>query len=211
MFLRSALLTLGLCWPARSQTTQPTPASDVAVMIASTGDMSHPDGEGRLIGFRPTKVAVDRPRSEVEIARRSDAAGLPSGDAGVRLAVQLAQRCAAPVFGIGSVGDDPEMALIDGHVARMATLSRAGRTPRPVDDDFGGFYRSMLREGARKVVSGAWSENDAMTAWYCHNFEACGNVLRLASAGDRIVVFYDNHRAFLLRRCLIDTPGFRLV
>jgi hypothetical protein len=39
----------------------------------------------------------------------------------------------------------------------------------------------------------------------------CANLVQLARPGDRIVVFYGSGHAFLLRQCVAETPGFRLV
>ncbi len=39
----------------------------------------------------------------------------------------------------------------------------------------------------------------------------CANLLQLSTPGDRIVVFYGSGHAFLLRQCVAETPGFRLV
>ena len=51
----------------------------------------------------------------------------------------------------------------------------------------------------------------SLTAWYRRNFLICANLLQLSRPGDRIVVFYGAGHAFLLRQCVQETPGFKLV
>jgi hypothetical protein len=50
-----------------------------------------------------------------------------------------------------------------------------------------------------------------MTAWYRRNFLICANLMQLSQPGDRIVVFYGDGHALLLRQCVSETPGMALV
>jgi hypothetical protein len=69
------------------------------------------------------------------------------------------------------------------------------------------FYRTTLRVGAGATQPGA----DLLTAWYKRNFYICANLIQHAHAGDRVVVFYGSGHALLLRQCVSETPGFKLV
>jgi len=69
------------------------------------------------------------------------------------------------------------------------------------------FYRTALHVGGGTQQPGA----DLLTAWYRRNFLICANIIQLAKPGDRIVVFYGSGHAFLLRQCVVETPGFELV
>jgi Family of unknown function (DUF5694) len=69
------------------------------------------------------------------------------------------------------------------------------------------FYRATLRIGAGKDQPGA----NLLTAWYHRNFLICANLVQLAAPGDRIVVIYGSGHAFLLRQCVRETPGLKLI
>lgn len=70
-----------------------------------------------------------------------------------------------------------------------------------------GFYRQMLSLGAGSQQPGV----DLLTAWYRRNFLICANLIQNSHPGDRIVVFFGAGHAFLLRQCVAETPGFKLV
>jgi Family of unknown function (DUF5694) len=70
-----------------------------------------------------------------------------------------------------------------------------------------GFYRKTLRIGAGTQQPGV----DLLTAWYHRNFAICANLIQNTHPGDRVVVFYGSGHAFLLRQCVEETPGFKLV
>lgn len=69
------------------------------------------------------------------------------------------------------------------------------------------FYRELLRVGADREQPGV----DLLAAWYRRNFAICANLLQQAKPGDRVVVFYGAGHSFLLRQCVEETPGLRLV
>jgi hypothetical protein len=69
------------------------------------------------------------------------------------------------------------------------------------------FYRRILRIGAGADQPGVELAAD----WYKRNFLICANLLQLAKPGDRIVVFFGSGHSYLLRQCVEETPGFRLV
>jgi hypothetical protein len=68
-------------------------------------------------------------------------------------------------------------------------------------------YRKMLRIGGGGEQPGA----EFLTAWYRRNFLICGNLIQSSRPGDRVVVIYGSGHAFLLRQCVIETPGLELV
>jgi len=73
--------------------------------------------------------------------------------------------------------------------------------------DGNAFYSALLEYGAGNDQPGA----ALLTAWESRNNQICARLVQLAAADDRIVVLYGSGHSFLLRRCVQDTPGFKLV
>jgi hypothetical protein len=69
------------------------------------------------------------------------------------------------------------------------------------------FYRRLLRIGSGSDQPAA--ELDA--EWYRRNFLICAHLIQIAQPGDRIVVFFGSGHSYLLRQCVTEMPGFRLV
>jgi hypothetical protein len=69
------------------------------------------------------------------------------------------------------------------------------------------FYRTTLWIGGGKDQPGA----DLLTQWYRRNFLICANLVQRAKRGDHVVVFYGSGHSFLLRQCVNEMPGYRLV
>lgn len=69
------------------------------------------------------------------------------------------------------------------------------------------FYRTTLLIGGGSEQPGA----DLLTQWYRRNFLICANLVQRAKPGDRVVVFYGAGHTFLLRQCVSEMPGYRLV
>jgi len=69
------------------------------------------------------------------------------------------------------------------------------------------FYSTLLEFGAGNEQPGA----ALLTAWESRNNQICARLVQLASPDDRIVVLYGSGHAFLLRRCVQDMPGYKLV
>ncbi|HET7064185.1 MAG TPA: DUF5694 domain-containing protein [Rudaea sp.] len=69
------------------------------------------------------------------------------------------------------------------------------------------FYSTLLLYGAGNDQPGA----ALLTAWEGRNNQICARLMQLAQPDDRIVVLYGSGHAFLLRRCVQDMPGFKLV
>lgn len=69
------------------------------------------------------------------------------------------------------------------------------------------FYRGLTRYGAGDEQPGA----ALLIAWQTRNTQICARLVQAAKPGDRIVVLYGSGHAFLLRQCVSETPGFRLI
>ena len=69
------------------------------------------------------------------------------------------------------------------------------------------FYRSMLRFGAGVEQPGA----ALLDAWQARNNAICARLIQLAKPADRIVVVYGAGHAYLLRQCVREMPGFKLI
>jgi hypothetical protein len=65
----------------------------------------------------------------------------------------------------------------------------------------------MLKVGGGTAQPGA----DLLTAWYKRNFYICANIVQFAKPGDRIVAFFGSGHEFLLRQCVSEMPGYKLV
>ena len=190
-----------------------------------------------LARFRPTKVAVEWPKEIVDERYPKYLAGTlpPSHNEVVQLGFRLAKMAGSKgVYGIDVDGDFPydkvkayadahgQTGLLDalsaGIDARVAAAERRLadngvsaalrhlNEPASVQADQA-FYRTMLRIGAGADQPGA----ELDTAWYHRNFLICANLLQLAQPGDRIVVFYGSGHGTLLRQCVSETPGLKLV
>jgi hypothetical protein len=186
--------------------------------------------------FEPTMVDAewDEPYTAQKYADYLKGTLAPSRNEVVQLGFRLAKQMNIPVHGIDVEGEFPfeavqtyakahgEDAILknsDDDIVRMidttnkilasGTISQTlrylndpGRNAR--DNDF---YRTTLLIGGGKDQPGA----DLMTAWYKRNFYICANLVQLAKPGDRVVVFYGSGHAFLLRQCVGEMPGYRLV
>lgn len=190
-----------------------------------------------LARFRPSVVDVEWPR---DLADKRYAEYLankipPSHNEVVQLGFRLARAMhLSRVNGIDVDGDFPydpvegyakahgkmpllkaaddeiaaEVSRIDAVLAH-GTIGSALRTIN--DPAFAGhdndFYRTTLKIGGGDDQPGA----DLLTAWYKRNFYICARLLQAALPGDRVVVLYGSGHLFLLRQCVSETPGFRLV
>jgi hypothetical protein len=189
-----------------------------------------------LARFKPTLVAAEWDAQTVaeRYPEYLDGSLPPSHNEVVQLGFRLAKQTGASMHGIDVDGEFPyepvqdyakahgETALLDaanGQTQTMVdTLTRLVNTKgvsptlrylndpaRLIGDN--AFYRTMLKVGGGKDQPGA----DLLTAWYKRNFLICANLIQLAKPGDRMVVFYGAGHAFLLRQCVRETPGFKLI
>lgn len=190
-----------------------------------------------LARFHPTKVAVewDAPLVAERYPKYLEGTLPPSRNEVVQLGFRLAKTAHAQgVWGIDADGDflyeqlvayakaHGQMGLLDEEDAKTVadvnednkilahgTIDAALRYMNRPDVILGAhqFYRRILKIGSGADQPGA--ELDA--AWYKRNFLICAHLIQLAKPGDRIVVFFGAGHAYLLRQCVTETPGFRLV
>ena len=190
-----------------------------------------------LSRFRPTRVAVEWPAALVTERYGAFRAGTlaPSRNEVVQLGFRLAQaNRLMTVDGIDVDGDFPYDA-VDAYAkqhGQSKILEAAGAEVQAFVDEMGkrlgsgsvgsvlrflndparlasdnAFYRAMLRIGGVDAQPGA----DLLTAWYRRNFLICARLIQSMQPGDHVVVFYGSGHAFLLRQCVTETPGLRLV
>ena len=189
-----------------------------------------------LARFKPTKVGVEWPADLVAERYKQYLAGTlaPSRNEVVQLGFRLAKTTGAEVYSLDADGDFPyqrlknfaetrgfsklldEMnAAIQREVdeeARLLAQKGVSADLRFLNDPVrlskdNAFYRNMLRIGLGDDQPGA----DLTASWYHRNFLICANLLQLAKPGDRIAIFFGSGHAFLLRQCVTETPGFRLI
>jgi hypothetical protein len=189
-----------------------------------------------LARFKPTLVAAEWDAETVaeRYPKFLNGALPPSRNEVVQLGFRLAKQTGAAMHGVDTDGDFPygpvqdyakahgETAILDASNADSQTqvdtetrlLNTEGvsavlrylNDPERLKGD-NAFYRDALKVGGGKDQPGA----DLLTAWYRRNFLICANLIQLAKPGDRMVVFYGSGHAFLLRQCVAETPGFKLV
>ncbi|MBL8773078.1 MAG: hypothetical protein JNK30_16975 [Phenylobacterium sp.] len=189
-----------------------------------------------LARFRPTVVAAEWPAGTVaeRYATYLEGALPASRNEVVQLGFRLAKQTGARMIGIDVEGDFPYEAVqayaqahgqtgvlndaereIAAQVAEQSGLLRArgvAPTLRYLNDPVriardNAFYRAMARVGGGTEQPGV----DLLTAWYRRNFAICANLVQAAKPGDRVVVFYGAGHTFLLRQCVAETPGLKLV
>lgn len=189
-----------------------------------------------LSRFKPTKVGVEWPADLVAERYKQYLAGTypPSRNEVVQLGFRLAKAAGAEVYSLDAEGDFPyerlknfaetrgfSGLLDEQNAAIQREVDEQGRllAQKSVSADLrflndparlqnaNTFYRNMLRIGLGDDQPGA----DLVSAWYYRNFLICANLLQLAKTGDRIVIFFGSGHAFLLRQCVTETPGFRLI
>lgn len=189
-----------------------------------------------LARFHPTVVAAEWDAETV--AKRYpaylDGSLKPSKNEVVQLGFRLAKTSGAKMIGVDVETDFPyepvqayakahgqdavleaadalvvkkvaeEQRLVD-HSSVSAVLRYLNDPVRLKDDN--AWYRSVLRIGGGADQPGA----ALLTAWYGRNFQICANLIQAVKPGDRMVVFYGSGHAFLLRQCVQETPGLKLV
>jgi len=188
-----------------------------------------------LARFRPTMVDVEWDSADKEYAQYLAGTLKPSHNEVVQLGFRLAHQMGlATVHGIDVEGEFPYDAVdayakahgeepilaganteIEAFVKKQSDLLAQGTVSDvlrflndPAEIAHGNdFYRMTLKIGGGKDQPGA----DLLTAWYKRNFYICANLVQLAKPGDRVVVFYGSGHAFLLRQCVREMPGYRLV
>jgi len=189
-----------------------------------------------LSRFHPTKVMTEWPADLVAQRYAAFESGTlaPSHNEVVQLGFRLAAANKAQVAGIDVDGDFPfepvqnyakahgQEKLLAGldagivaqvrhvqSVLQNGTISQALRAANDRDTVAHGndFYRSLLLVGGGTEQPGA----DLFTAWAKRNFQICANLVQRARPGDRIVVIYGYGHEVLLRQCVSEMPGYRLI
>ena len=189
-----------------------------------------------LARFRPTRIDVEWPKEIVaeRYAKFLDGALPPSRNEVVQVGFRLAQMTKAKIEGIDAPADfpyDKVQAWADAHGKRQELDSLGVAIERRIQQDGeaferGGivaelrqinepgsiassqdFYRSMLRFGAGDEQPGA----DLLTDWYKRNFILCGLMAQQVKDGDRLIVMYGAGHSYLLRQCVSEMPGWKLV
>jgi hypothetical protein len=233
---RALFAALSLTFAARA--ASPTP---VEVMILGTFHMANPGRDlhnqrvpdvlaaeqqnqlkqtaETLARFRPTLIDVEWPPETVDE---------------LQLGFRLGSLTNAQVKGIDVDGDFPYEAVqtcakahgrageldalgawVDEQLAKeskiLAEQGVAGEL-RFVNDPANlagsqSFYRSMTGFGGGGDQPGA----ELLTAWYKRNFVLCARIAQQAKPGDRIVVMFGAGHVFLLRQCVSEMPGWKLV
>jgi hypothetical protein len=189
-----------------------------------------------LSRFRPTKIGLEWPADLVADRYKQYLAGTlpPSRNEVVQLGFRLAKSTGAEVYSLDADGDFPyerlkNFAETHGFGKLLDDVNAA--TQRDVDEEArllaekgisadlrllndptrlasdNAFYRNILRIGQGGDQPGA----DLTASWYHRNVLICANLLQLAKPDDRIVIFFGAGHAFLLRQCVTETPGFKLV
>jgi hypothetical protein len=190
-----------------------------------------------LVRFRPTKVGVEWPADVAAERYRQYLAGTlePSRNEVVQLGFRLAKTAGSQgAYGLDADGDFPYERLknfADAHGMSKLLADQNAAMDHQVDEeahilaeqgvsanlrylndparlkDDNAFYRAFLRIGTGEDQPGA----DLVADWYHRNLLICANLVQLVKPGDRVVVFFGAGHAFLLRQCVAETPGLRLI
>jgi hypothetical protein len=189
-----------------------------------------------LAGFKPTRIALEWDNATVSERYPKFLAGTlpPSRNEVVQVGFRLAQLARAQVSGIDVEGDFPFDAVqswatahgkrqeldamgaqvedeVQAHAKVLAERGIGGEL-RLVNDPAAiahshQFYRALLQFGEGNEQPGA----KLLTAWYERNFLICARLAQEVKPGDRVVVMFGAGHAFLLRQCVAEMPGWKLV
>ena len=187
--------------------------------------------------FRPTMVDVERAPGAIDKDYASYLAGTlkPSRNEVVQLGFRLAKMTGLKsVQGIDHMAEFPyepvqtyakthgQSYVLDYANNQVEAMIRHGNgllrtegiraTLRYLNDpaslvEFNAFYPLTLRVGGGDDQPGA----ELLKAWYGRNFRICANLVQHAKPGGRIVVFFGAGHELLLRQCISQSPGFKLV
>lgn len=189
-----------------------------------------------LARFKPTLVAVEWPEKKASERYADYLAGKPPSSNEVE---QLGFRLAAAqglrtVHGIDVDGDFPfepvaKWAEDNGMAPRLAASQAAigklvekisatqrsstiGATLKLMNSEAhlregNAFYGDALRYGSGSVQPGAALNS----AWAARNYEICARLAQAVKPGERAVVFYGGGHIPLLKQCIGDIPGLKLV
>jgi hypothetical protein len=190
-----------------------------------------------LARFHPTVVGVEWPADLVNERYAKFRSGTlePSRNEVVQLGFRLAKGAnLAAVRGIDADGDFPYEAVqawaqkngamdgltatqndIEASVAKLTELQHSGtigsalremNRPENIANDYS-FYAKLLHYGSCDEQPGA----KLLSAWNARNFDICARLVQSLHPGDHAVVFFGAGHSYLLRRCVSETPGLKLV
>lgn len=190
-----------------------------------------------LMRFHPTLIAVEWPADAVEERYAKFRAGElpPSRNEVVQLGFRLAKDAGiASVHGIDADGDFPYepvqawaqqhgaadrlAATHEGieasanklselqHSSTIAAALREMNRPETITQDHAA-YADLMRYGSGEEQPGV----KLLAAWQTRNLEICARLVQRLHPGDRAVVFYGAGHSYLLRQCVSQTPGLKLV
>jgi hypothetical protein len=94
----------------------------------------------------------------------------------------------------------------DQRTQSVAQLLRTMNDARTLARDHS-WYMDALRYGAAGDQPGA----KLVASWVGRNLQICARLMQIAEPGDRIVVLYGSGHGYLLRQCVQEIPGWKLV
>jgi hypothetical protein len=190
-----------------------------------------------LARFKPTRVGVEWPADVVNERYAKFLAGTlpPSHNEVVQLGFRLAHKLNLPqVDGLDVDGDFP----FDDVAAWAKAHGRGGEIDRVMAEgeaevrkqtalqeskSVGGILRSLNEPAAialnhsfypPMLTMGSGAEQPGVklvSAWHQRNLAICARLLQTVKPGDRVVVFYGQGHVYLLRQCLREQPGIKVV
>lgn len=190
-----------------------------------------------LARFKPTRVGVEWPADVVNERYAKFLAGTlpPSHNEVVQLGFRLAHKLNLPqVDGLDVDGDFPfddvaawakahgrggeidrVMAEGEAEVRKQTALQESksvGGILRYLNEPAAialnhSFYPPMLTMGSGAEQPGV----KLVSAWHQRNLAICARLLQTVKPGDRVVVFYGQGHVYLLRQCLREQPGIKVV
>lgn len=89
----------------------------------------------------------------------------------------------------------------------IAQMLAAFNEPAAIRLDHQNFYATALRYGRGAEQPGA----ELLGQWTLRNARSCARMVQLARPGDRIVVLFGAGHSYLLRQCVSEQPGWKLV
>jgi Family of unknown function (DUF5694) len=190
-----------------------------------------------LARFKPTQVHVEREEDVAEDYARYLAGGLQSDRNEI---VQVAFRLAKHV-GLAKVHASdvtmwldygPVQAFVAGHAPSQAVwveMIQKAKESNDADQEFLDkrgllallrhynepermardhlFQRFLLPIGEGKEQPGP----DVVATWYRRNLIICAKIIQAAKPGDRLAVFFGAMHSYVLRQCIGETPGFKVI
>lgn len=189
-----------------------------------------------LARFRPTGIDVEWPADLVAQRYAAYEKGTlpPSQNEVVQLGFRLARASGAAIHGIDIEGEFPYDAVVayakahgEGDVianSEARITKEVADQQKMIDTQSIGHVLRAMNEPARIRADNDWYAGmlkigggdkqpaaDLLAAWYQRNMRICGEIVQLSHPGDRVVVIFGAGHAFLLRQCVSQMPGYRLV